>query len=333
MQDSELMVSIRCATYNHAPYIHQCLDGFIMQKTNFRFEVIVHDDASTDGTADIVREYAAKYPDIIKPMFEESNQYSVNQEAMNERINLRLTGKYIAICEGDDYWISPEKLQKQVTYMENHPECTMTCHRAQLLSQKIGKIVGEQYCMNNDGILDPKDIINRTGLYIPTCSLLFKKNLWDNYPHYCQNCNVGDYPLQITAAMKGQVYYFNINMGVYRIENTMSWAGRQKFHSIDPHRLHIVCAQMEMFKGFAADYPQYKKVYEEKIAEHVLKNMPSWRFPRMTSTYLRSFQDEIKSFSFKWRVCLLIHRLPIPRLRTIYRKIFFKEYMQLKMYY
>ena len=116
-----LMVSVRCATYNHVNYIRQCLDGFVMQRTNFRFEVIVHDDASTDGTTEIIREYAEKYPDIIKPMYETENQYSKDVKAMNIRINNRLTGKYIAICEGDDYWIDPLKLQKQVDFLDDHP--------------------------------------------------------------------------------------------------------------------------------------------------------------------------------------------------------------------
>ena len=125
---ADLMVSVRCATYNHAPYIRQCLDGFVMQKTNFRFEVIVHDDASTDGTTDVVREYAERYPDIIKPMYEQTNQYSVDAKGMNERINSRLVGKYVAICEGDDYWTDPDKLQKQVDFLETHPDYSMCYH-------------------------------------------------------------------------------------------------------------------------------------------------------------------------------------------------------------
>ena len=120
-----LMVTIRCLTYNHEPYIRQCLEGFVMQKTNFRFEAIVHDDASTDGTADIIREYAAKYPDIIKPIYETENQYSKHDGSLRRIMNAQMHGKYVALCEGDDYWVDPLKLQKQVDFLEANPEYGM----------------------------------------------------------------------------------------------------------------------------------------------------------------------------------------------------------------
>ena len=117
-----LMVTIRCITYNHEPYIRQCLEGFVMQKTNFRFEAIVHDDASTDGTADIIREYAEKYPDIIKPIYETENQYSKHDGSLRRIMDAHMHGKYVALCEGDDYWIDPLKLQKQVDFLEANLE-------------------------------------------------------------------------------------------------------------------------------------------------------------------------------------------------------------------
>lgn len=108
------MVSIKCLVYNHAPYLRQCLDGFVMQKTNFRFEAIVHDDCSTDGSQEIIKEYAAKYPDIIKPIYETENQYSKHDGSLSRIIYKHIRGKYIAHCEGDDYWTDPNKLQLQV---------------------------------------------------------------------------------------------------------------------------------------------------------------------------------------------------------------------------
>lgn len=121
-EERPLMVTIRCITYNHEPYIRQCLEGFVMQKTNFRFEAIVHDDASTDGTADIIREYAEKYPDIIKPIYETENQYSKHDGSLRKIMDAHTHGKYVAMCEGDDYWTDPLKLQKQVNFLENNPE-------------------------------------------------------------------------------------------------------------------------------------------------------------------------------------------------------------------
>ena len=109
----KVMVSVICNTYNHEKYIKSALDGFVMQKTNFEYEVLIHDDASTDSTADIIREYEKKYPDIIKPIYQSENQYSKKVPISKTYQYSRAKGKYIAICEGDDYWTDPFKLQKQ----------------------------------------------------------------------------------------------------------------------------------------------------------------------------------------------------------------------------
>lgn len=129
MEDSGLKVTIQCTVYNHEPFLRQCLDGFVMQKTDFRFEAIVHDDASTDGSAAIIREYAEKYPEIIKPIFEKENLYSKRDGSLRRVMYANTHGKYVAICEGDDYWTDPYKLQKQVDFLESHPDYVMCSHR------------------------------------------------------------------------------------------------------------------------------------------------------------------------------------------------------------
>lgn len=132
-----VLLSIRCTVYNHERYLRKCLEGFVMQKTNFRFEAIVHDDASTDNSAAIIREFAEKYPDIIKPIYQTENQYSKHNGRVRKAIDAAISpeSKYIAICEGDDYWIDSNKLQRQVDFLEDNPDYTYTCHRFRIYNE------------------------------------------------------------------------------------------------------------------------------------------------------------------------------------------------------
>lgn len=122
-QEQQILVSVSTIVYNHERFLRQCIEGVLNQQTNFAFEYLIHDDCSTDGSADIIREYAAKYPDVIKPVFETENQYSKGGPWGSAVWNYpRAKGKYIALCEGDDYWTDPLKLQKQVDFLESHLE-------------------------------------------------------------------------------------------------------------------------------------------------------------------------------------------------------------------
>ncbi|MBQ4588440.1 MAG: glycosyltransferase [Bacteroidaceae bacterium] len=210
------MVTIRCLTYNHEPYIRQCLDGFVMQKTNFRFEAIVHDDASTDGTATIIKEYAEKYPDIIKPIFQKENQYSKHNGSISKIMNEYTHGKYIALCEGDDYWIDPLKLQKQVDFLETHHDYGI-CHTAYIntLSYKRSKPV---ITTPNDRYLE---IILKGEYKIGTLTTLFRRDLYINLQRHdrTQNFKLGDSPLWIEFAHCSKIKYINDCTAVYRILN------------------------------------------------------------------------------------------------------------------
>lgn len=135
----EILVSVVCLAYNHEKYIRDTLEGFIMQKTSFDFEVIIHEDASTDKTADIIREYEAKHPAIIKPLYQKENIYSKGINCL-QFIYPKMKGKYIAFCEGDDYWTDPLKLQKQVDFLEAHPDYVYSCHRFSVLEENTGQM-------------------------------------------------------------------------------------------------------------------------------------------------------------------------------------------------
>lgn len=131
-----LKVSICCVTYNHEKFIRKCLDGFLLQQTNFPIEVIIHDDASTDGTQRIIEEYNNKYPGIFFPLFQKENQYQKGIRGMNAKFNFpRCTGKYIALCEGDDFWNDPHKLQKQVDFLESNPDYFISGHDANIIDE------------------------------------------------------------------------------------------------------------------------------------------------------------------------------------------------------
>ena len=124
----EIKVSVVCLAYNHEKYIRECLDSIVNQKTSFKYEIIINDDASTDNTANIIREYEKKYPEIIKATYQEENQYSKGVNITEEILLKNATGKYVAFCECDDKWTDSKKLQRQYEYMEVHPKCSMCVH-------------------------------------------------------------------------------------------------------------------------------------------------------------------------------------------------------------
>ena len=219
------MVSVICMTYNHGPYIRNALDGFVSQKTSFMYEVIVHDDASTDNTAEIIREYEKKYPHIIKPIYQTENQYSKGVNASQVFIHPLVRGKYIALCEGDDYWTDSLKLQKQVDVMEQHPEVDICAHTVSMIDSKSKKKVGEIKPTNKVGILSLSMVIEGGGAFVSTNSLLYRRELMDSPPYFREKCPL-DYALQIQGAMRGGMLYLTDNMAVYRVAVPGSWTDR-----------------------------------------------------------------------------------------------------------
>ena len=217
MMKDDILVSIRCAVYNHGPYLRQCLDGFVMQKTDFRFEAIVHDDASTDNSADIIRDYAEKYPEIIKPIYETENQYSKHDGSISRIMTAESQGKYYAFCEGDDYWTDPLKLQKQVDYLENNPQCTMVFGNAVEHWEdnfRPDKLFSEIEDRDYSGVeLSDKWIV-------PTATIVLRRNVFDA-PLTGQSVQSGrffatDLPLCLSCAALGTIHAFSDVFSVYR---------------------------------------------------------------------------------------------------------------------
>lgn len=209
------LVAIYSTAYNHGPYIKDALEGFVKQKTKLPYIAIVHDDASSDHTADIIRSYAEKYPDIIIPILEIENLYSKPGGGVTKVMisAIKATGaKYVAMCEGDDYWTDPDKLQMQVDFLESHPDYSMCCHRVDVLNENTGNI--DTGCTEiSDRDYDHCDIQGK--LSIPTCSTVLRTECLLNMPQD-NDFIVGDNVLWATCRSMGKVRGVEKSMGVYR---------------------------------------------------------------------------------------------------------------------
>ena len=215
--DLHPLVSIACITYNHEKYIRQCLDGFVMQRVNFKYEIVIHDDASTDNTATIIREYCEKYPHLFVPILQKQNKYVEGKGILAPYVYPHCQGKYIALCEGDDYWIDPYKLQKQVDFLEGHPEYSMCFHKAKTLYDDQPEKVSRLF----DSIKDRDYTIDELFLdwIVPTASILYRREFTTAIKQDC-NFMFGDGILVLSMASCGKVHALGDTMSVYRRTKT-----------------------------------------------------------------------------------------------------------------
>ncbi|MDO5463803.1 MAG: glycosyltransferase [Akkermansia sp.] len=252
------LVSICSITYNHAPFIRQCLDGFLMQQCNFPIEIIINDDCSTDGTTEIIREYAEKYPDKIFPIFHVENQWSKGERGIFQKFVFpKARGKYIALCEGDDYWTDPLKLQKQVDFLESHPECSLCCHAVKFVSFNGLDNPLRNKCLS-EGIYKHGDISIATG------SAVVRSHCAKSAPEH-PGLRVGDDVLWLTCATQGSFYYMNDEMGVYRL-HAGSWSVTAAPKSIMDEIAHYTLFYNSAMEAFSKDtHPYIKRMLAKRL--------------------------------------------------------------------
>lgn len=222
----EIKVSVYCLAYNHEKFIKRTLDGFVNQITNFNYEVIVHDDASIDGTAQIIKEYEEKYPKIIKGIYQKENQYSKKINVFDKYIYPLIKGKYVAMCEGDDYWTNENKLQLQYDSLEKNSDCSFCVHKTQ-------RITEDNVLINSffpgieidEGVISSQHYAELEFTKMPwlfqTSSYFFKKSVIEDFMKapYRPLYPMGDLPMVLTGVLDGNCYYINKNMSCYRINN------------------------------------------------------------------------------------------------------------------
>ena len=233
LTSNQVQVSIFCLAFNHEKYIRQCLDGFLMQK-EVTFEIIVHDDASTDKTADIIREYAKKYPNLFKPIYQTKNhRYAPHINYGTEYIVPLITGKYVAMCEGDDYWTDPYKLKKQYDALEKNPDCYFCLHDVEVVDEK-GLSMGKHYPSYtvSTGKLLSDDFFNiyKKTRYYHLSSYFCVTEKYFEYKHNSPEFRLAapsfDRPLLLYFSYIGNVYYINETMSNYRFQSQDSWSSR-----------------------------------------------------------------------------------------------------------
>lgn len=267
--EEPVVVSVCCITYNHAKYIKQCLDGIIAQKTSFKYEIIINDDCSTDGTTEIVKRYADEYPELIRPIFHEENQWSKGiKRILATFVYPQAKGKYIALCEGDDYWIDPYKLQKQVAILENNIDCSLVLSNGYTGPSYKDRNIINPYGEQPSGYIDIHSLLISSGGLVPTASMCYRSSL-NKMPEFFYDCPVGDKPLRMWCAINGRVFYDNTPQVFYRQNVGGSFTNRVKVDK--PYAYYVYsgfCNFLDHFNDYTThrfaseiDYMKKKEEY------------------------------------------------------------------------
>ena len=297
---NEIGVTVYCLAYNHEKYIGTCLNSLVNQKVDFLYKVIVHDDASTDGTRKIIEEYAEKYPDIVVPIYQNENQYSKHLGLVKTFIAPLVNSKYVAVCEGDDYWASYDKLQKQYDAMEANPECGLCIHRTKEVAES-GEATGIEYPKQiyETGILSAEDLFDSIEpRMFHTSSYFFRADYWLEYrynpPAYNVVCDVGDVPYLLYFGSKYGIYQINEVLSCYRRGGQSSWTNK-RFQVNEARLIKHHNAIVETYKIFDKDTEQkYHWICTRRISKNLFaKCALSSNFKELLSKENRDYYAEL----------------------------------------
>ncbi len=228
MEERPIKVSVLCTAYNHEAYIRRCLEGFVSQETDFAFEVLVNDDASSDGTAAVIREYAQKYPGIIRPFLQEKNLFSQGVNIYDAVLYPAARGEYLALCEGDDCWTDPEKLRRQADFLDGHPDYSACVHNS--LVEQIGS--GEKpralFPQTGDRDIPFETVLQGMSHAFHTSSILARRQFLTDPPDFRDvafSYGFTDHAIGLWLTMNGKVRFLDRCMSLYRVgSNPSAWS-------------------------------------------------------------------------------------------------------------
>ncbi len=274
----EPLVSICCTAYNQEKYIAQTLDSFLGQRCDFAYEILVHDDASTDRTPQIIREYAQKHPDIIRPMLQTENQYCKGISIDGTFNFPRARGKYIALCEGDDYWCDPDKLQRQIDHMEQDPSCTFSFTNGYVHDESgqrpdrpfLPYYENEKELFQNGSRTFTLGEIAQIN-FIPTASFVFRTDALRSLPDCFREkkCQHSDLRMKLFLTAAGHAWYEDVHGCVYR-ENVRGSA-MQIWKKEKRDLLYLRCQSVVDMVNDVDEYSRHTASAElQKVKDHYL---------------------------------------------------------------
>ena len=239
-----MKVSICCITYNHAKFIEQALESFIFQKTDFDFEIIVSDDCSPDGTFSVIQSYQKKYPEKFKVIVNKTNVGMLPNFIQTLKL---CTGEYIALCEGDDFWTDNLKLQSQVDFLDANSQFIGCFHNSEERYEE-SEVASFLYCNYSAAQKITFNDLAKANL-MPTCSVVFRNNLFEDFPEWYYRLNMGDWTLHLLNARFGDFWYIPKVMGVHRLHTTSTWM----LQSSLINNQHVINAYDALIKAFEND--------------------------------------------------------------------------------
>ena len=327
MENKSVEVSICCITYNQKEYVREALDSFLSQKMDVNFEIIVHDDASTDGTAEIVKEYIERYPNIIKGILQNENQFSKgNRRVLLNNLLPVATGKYIAVCEGDDYWCDVDKLHRQLEFIKAHPECAVCVHRTEIIHENGSATGATVPSMELEtGIISSDDYINRVFRenrhLFHTSSILFPRKAVESIvgclPEFMKVSEAGDRALFLYLATKGDIAYIDRIMSKYRVMRKGSWSEAMRMSAYKTYMHNLTLIKMANLFDVYTDRKYTDAIYEYTIEYEFSVLMYEMNGRKMKQPQYRKFYDKLsEKQKIYFNICSYF-----PVLGKVYRKI------------
>jgi len=300
IKNKKPLVSIICITYNHAGFIRNAIEGFLIQKTDFLFEIIIHDDASTDGTQAIISDYLIKYPNLFIPILQKENQFSKGKKILAELTFPLARGKYIALCEGDDYWTDPLKLQKQVEFLEANPDYGMVHSELGHYHHKTGKYIERHWeasgVTKQSGDIYESLMIGRESM-VYFCTALFRANL-KNHGLHDPRVKMGDKPLAIWIALNSKIGYIDEAMAVRNVLLYSATQGRKPQEMLEFYQSAPI-----IFQYFKAIRPvsqivekQFYINYYSNIANHCFRHKIGKEHFKEAFSFLKKNKPTLKIY-------------------------------------